>query len=179
MEEIVYSLERTIMRDQEILLQLRSHFDELITETREQQESLGPFRMELKMIEQVPGGEELYYHSNMKLKVVTEYYARITTYMEYFHDSFAKLMYFIKRVYLQVAMARSQVKFQYDALSDPEVMEKFSENIKLLVQLVKTASEQITQLQSYYTISMELMTQTKSIRQNIVDRVKAMRPETA
>lgn len=179
MEDMVHSLEQTIARDQEILLQLRTHFDDLLLEVKEQQESLGAFRMELKFLEQVPGGEELYYHAMTKLKVVTEYYARIMINVQHFHDSFPKLLYYIKRVHIQVSMARSQVKFQYDALNDPEVMEKFSENIKLLVQLVKTASERITQFQSYYTISYELMTQTKSIRKNISERVTALKPETA
>ena len=179
MDEVVHSLEQSIARDQEILLQLRTYFDELLVEVREHQESLGPFRMELKFLEQIEGGEDLYYHAMMKLKVATEYYGRIISYSQYFQDNFSKLLYFIKRVYLQVSMARSQVKFQYDALNDPEVMEKFSENIKLLVQLVKSASERITQLQSYYAISLELMTQAKAIRKNIGDRLAAMRPETA
>lgn len=179
MEEVVHSLEQTIGRDQEILLQLRRYFDELLVEVKEGQETLGPFRMELKFLEQIEGGEDLHYHATVKLKVVGEYYIRIMGYAQYFQDSFSKLLYYIKRVYLQVAMARSQVKFQYDAMNDPEVMEKFSENIKLLVQLVKTASERITQLQSYYAISIELMTQARSIRKNINDRMIAMKPETA
>ncbi len=179
MEEVVHSLEQTITRDQEVLMQLRSYFDELAIEVKEHQDGLGAFRMELKFLEQTPGAEELYYHSLMKLKVATEYYARIMSYYQYFHDSFSKLMYFIKRVYLQVSMSRSQVKFQHDALNDPEVMEKFSENIKLLVQLVKTASEHITQIQGYYAISLELMTQAKAIRKNISERLSAMKSETA
>ena len=179
MEEVVYSLEKTIGRDQEILLELRNYFDELLLEVREHQESLGAFRMELKFLEQLEGGEDVHYYVMMKLKVAAEYYARILAYTQYFQDNFSKLLYFIKRVYLQVSMARSQVKFQYDALTDPDVMEKFSENIKLLVQLVKTASERITHLQSHYAISLELMTQAKSIRNNISKRISALRPETA
>lgn len=179
MDDIVYSLESTITKDEDVLLQMRQHFDALVNDLKQAQEEMNPFRMELRKLEKRPEADELFHFAHMKLKVITEYFGRIYTYAQYFDEHFPKLLYFIKRVHIQVAMAHSQVKFQYDALGDPEVMEKFSENIKLLVQLVKTASERVTQFQSYYSISYELLTQAKAIRSNINERIAALGPEAA
>jgi hypothetical protein len=179
MDDIVYSLKSTITKDEEVLLQMRQHFDMLLNDLKEEQETLSTFRMEIRQLEKRPEAESLFNFSLSKMKVMTEYLGRVYTYAQYFNEHFPKLLYYIKRVNIQVSMAHSQVKFQYEALEDPEVMEKFSENIKLLVQLVKTASEHVTQFQNYYSISYELLTQARSIKKNVTERIAALGPEPA
>lgn len=179
MDDIVYSLKSTITKDEEVLLQMRQHFDILLNELKEEQEGMNALRMEVHKLEKRPEAEELFHFALSKIKVMIEYFGRVYTYAQYFNEHFPKLLYYIKRVHIQVSMAHSQVKFQYEALEDPEVMEKFSENIKLLVQLVKTASEHVTQFQNYYSISYELLTQARSIKKNVNERVAAIGPEPA
>lgn len=179
MDDLVYSLESTITKDEDVLLQMRQHFDMLLNDLKEEQETMNAFRMEIRKLEKKPEAEALFNFAFSKLKVMTEYLGRVYSYAHYFNEHFPKLLYYIKRVHIQVSMAHSQVKFQYEALEDPEVMEKFSENIKLLVQLVKTASEQVTQFQNYYSISYELLTQARSIKKNVNERIADLGPEPA
>lgn len=178
MDEIVFALESTIAKDEQVLLEMRTLFDDIISDMKVEQEDMQQFKLELLYLEKRTETQDLYHFAIAKTKIITEYLSRLSAYVEYFNEHFPQLLYYIKRVRIQVAMAQSQVKFQYDAFADAEVMEKFSENITLLVGLVRTASERVSQLQNFYTMSYELITQVQTSKKNISEKVATLKPET-
>lgn len=177
MDEVVFALESTIAKDEQVLIEMRDLFDDIIRDTKTEQDDMQQFKLELLYLEKHAETRDLYHFAITKTKMVTEYLSRLYVYTEYFDEYFPKLLYFIKRVRIQVAMAQSQVKFQYDALADAEVMAKFSENITMLVSLVKKASEQVSQLQNFYTMSYELITQVKNNKKAIMEKIATVKSE--
>ncbi len=102
-----------------------------------------------------------------RMKAVQEFSNRAMKLATVFEESYEPMQQFIKQLRLQVAMLRSQLKFQIDALVEQEVMDKFGDNVKTLSQLINKVLQQVSMLQNNLIIVNELTAKVREIDREI------------
>ncbi len=174
MNDIINTLETAVLKNHKSMLELHSRVVQMDKEATEVAEDLATLRIDAKAVFEQAGHGYMTDYVEKKYRSSQDHKRRVQATVVQYQDIFPKLLYYVKQVQVQVALLRSQVNFHGDVLVSPEVIEPFTDNIKLVNEILQSMVKSISDLQHAYSMARETVNQMKTLREDIKKRMVAV-----
>lgn len=154
---------------------IQATFKETSSKLSELHEQIQMLQVDTKLVGEASTDSSFREYAEKSVKALFEYSRRGRTLVERFEADEKSMIQFLKQMRVQIAMLSSQLKFQYDVISEPSIINTFTDNIKTISDLLNTASQRIGTHQNNLLIANELVSKVQNIMNDVSRRMEAMR----
>lgn len=114
---------------------------------------------------------------NVGLTAFEEYMGRSQQVIEHFDFVYTKLVNYFKQIRVQLAISRSQLKFQHDVIAEESILDQFMANIKNIAELIKKGAHHVSEQGNNLVINHEIARRLKEITEDVCKLMKIDPPE--
>jgi hypothetical protein len=174
MNDIINTLETAVLKNHKSMLELHARVVKMDKDATEVGDELKILRVDAKAVFEQAGHGYMTDYVEKKFRSSQDHKRRVAQTIAQYQEMFPKLLYYVKQVQVQVAMLRAQVKFHGDVLVSPEVIEPFTDNIKLVNEILQTMVKSISDLQHSYAMARETVNQMQALAEDVRKRMIAV-----
>ncbi len=114
---------------------------------------------------------------NVGLTAYEEYMGRAHRVIEQFDFVYTKLVNYFKQIRVQLAISRSQLKFQHDVIAEEEILDQFMANIKRIAELIKKGAHHVSEQGNNLVINREIARRINEITEDACKLMKVEPPK--